>query len=148
MPTPLVLSAWHRTTFLDDAVLVEQGAAPAQVDRIGLDWPTAHHDAGVGRVVCDGVQHLARHIGHAVDLFDACVDDLDDGRYVVGRGEHVKAAYVGATQVALQDEGEFDFDPRESETCGRNVGALAKEHVVEQRAIVRLGDIGGHLHRT
>src|SRR6478672_4970526 len=46
--------------FLDHCVLVEQGADPAQVERIGTHRPAAQDDARVRREIRDGVEHLAR----------------------------------------------------------------------------------------
>jgi hypothetical protein len=105
----------------------------------------AEDDAGIGGVVADGVEDLAHRLGVAVELLDAGVDDLDGGLHVVGGVQHVLHLNAIAFQPALEDEGELHLDPRRDEAVGGDVARL-EEHVVQQRAVVRLVDLAGQLH--
>jgi hypothetical protein len=110
----MALHAGGQAGLFDRAVLAQDGAAPGQVDLARLDLAAAQHDAGVGGVVADGVLHLAHHLGVAVELLDAGVDDLDGGRDVVGGVQHVVDA-PSPSSLRLQDEGQFDLDARRDE---------------------------------
>jgi len=132
--------------FLDRAVPVEHGAGPAQVDLARPHRPAAGDDAGVGREVGDGVEHLARRFRLAVELLDARVDDLDGGHHDLGRGQHVGERRLGAFERPREHERELDLDPGRDEAVDWNVAAGIEEHVVEQRREVGLADLRGLLH--
>jgi hypothetical protein len=107
-------------------LLAQDGADPGPVDGARVGAAGADHDAGVGGVVADGVEHLAHRLGVAVELLDAGVDDLDGGRDVVGSGQHLLDVNMGAAQVALEHEGQFDLDARRDEAAGGNLQHLAR----------------------
>ena len=97
----------------------------------------------------DGVEHLAHRLGVAVELLDARVDDLDGRRHVVGGVEHVEDRHVRALQqLALSTKASSTSTRGAMKRVGRDVAALGEEHVVQQRAVVGLGDLAGLLHRA
>jgi hypothetical protein len=89
----MALHAGGQAGLFDRAVLAQDGAAPGQVDLARMHLAAAEDDAGVGGVVADGVVDLAHHLGVAVELLDARVDDLDGRRHVVGGGQHLLDAH-------------------------------------------------------
>ncbi|KAH2816682.1 hypothetical protein KXV85_004324, partial [Aspergillus fumigatus] len=70
------------------AVTIAQRADPAQVGIERADRPAAEHDAGIGRIVGDGVENLARRPGLRVDPLDPRVENLQRRHHEVGRVEH------------------------------------------------------------
>ncbi|MNT61667.1 hypothetical protein D3C72_1993260 [compost metagenome] len=58
--------------------------------------PGTHDDTGIGSIVADGVVHLSHGLCVAVQLFDACVDDFNGWRHIVGGIEHVGNAKLPA----------------------------------------------------
>ncbi|MCY1167536.1 hypothetical protein D9M73_75010 [compost metagenome] len=82
----------------------------------------------------------------AIELFDACVDDLDGRHDIVGSLQHIKDADIGPLQPLAKDKSELDFDARRNETFERNIAAFRKKHVIKQRAVVRFVDLAGLLH--
>ena len=107
-------------------------------------------DAGVGRVVADGVVDLAHGLGVAVELLNAGVDDFDGGGDVSGGVEHVVHRHVGPGQWRLEHEGQLHLDTRGDEVLHRDLQHLAGlrgvKHVVEQGAVIRLVDLAADLH--
>jgi len=73
----MVQHAGSKACLLDDAIHVEQRANPAQVHVERPHGPPPEHDAGVGGEVANRVEDLAHHLGLAVELLDARIDDLD-----------------------------------------------------------------------
>jgi hypothetical protein len=144
----MVEHAGGKARLLDDAVLRQDRADPAQVDLAGPHRRAAGDDAGVGGEVGDGVEHLARCLRLAVELLDARVDDLDRRRDDVGRREHVGERHAGAAQRPREDEGELDLDARRDEALDRDRAASGEEHVVEERREVGLVDLRRELHRA
>jgi hypothetical protein len=86
----------------------------------------------------------------AVELLDARVDDLDGGRHVLGGGQHLLHRHVGALQGCLEHEGQLHLHARRDEARRGDVEHLAgragEQHVVQQGAVVGLGDLAGLLH--
>ena len=134
--------------FLNHPVAVHQGRNPAQIKIHRLDRATAHDDSSVGGVVGDGVHDFARSLALRIDALRACVDQLKRRDDVVGRRQHVGHGHVFAFEPILEDERQFDLDHRHDETIARNLAAVGKNHVVEQRAEIGLVDLRRHLHRA
>jgi hypothetical protein len=63
----------------DHAVAVEQGGDPAQIQLVGFNRAAAEDHPGVGGVIGDGVEHLARALGFRIDVVAAGVDQLQRG---------------------------------------------------------------------
>jgi len=137
----MVQHAGSKACLLDDAIHVEQRANPAQVHVERPHGPPPEHDAGVGGEVANRVEDLAHHLGLAVELLDARIDDLDRRGHVLGRREHVEQRRARPLQRPAEDERELDLDPRRDEATCLDVGALREEHVVHQRREIGLGDL-------
>src|SRR5579859_3169008 len=58
------------------AVLEAERADPAEISIKRLDRTPAEHDAGIGRVVRDGVEDFSRSLGLGIDALDARVQNL------------------------------------------------------------------------
>ena len=104
------------------------------------DRTAAHHDAGGGAIVGDGVEDLAR-------VLQARIDDLHRRHHIFGGAQHVGQPDAGALQRLAKHESEFDLDPRHAVIGVLDLGAVGDHHVVEQMAIIRLVDLRGALHR-
>jgi hypothetical protein len=144
----MVEHAGGETRLLDFAVAADDGADAAHVGRnaVGPERPAAEHERGVGGVVRDGVENGPRPLGFRIEALNARIENLECGRDVGGGIEHVVERAVGAGERARQHEGELGFDAQLQEAIGRDDGAVAMEHVVEQDAEVGLGDVDGALH--
>ncbi|CDL46834.1 AraC family regulatory protein [Klebsiella pneumoniae ISC21] len=129
------------------AVAIKQGGDPAQVELVRFNRPAAEDHPGVGGVVGDGVEHFARTLGFRVDVVAARVDKLQRRDNVVGGVVDIKQRTVRAAQRFGQHEGQLDFDTRNDKAVGGNIAAVVEEHIVEQRAVVRLADLRAGLHR-
>src|SRR5262245_12084762 len=75
-------------------VTIAQCADPAHVSIERADRPAAQHDAGVRRVVVDGVKDLARGFGLRIDTLDAGVEDFQCRYDKIGGVEHVEQRAV------------------------------------------------------
>ncbi|MNL32453.1 hypothetical protein D3C87_1543030 [compost metagenome] len=71
----------------------------------------------------------------------ARVDDLKRRNHVAHRVQHVEERHARALQRAVQNEGQFHFHARHDEAVTRDLGAVGKQHVVQQRAVVGLVDL-------
>ncbi len=125
---------------LDLGIAIHDAAHPAKIDVERADRTAAHHDAGGGAIVGDGVEDLAR-------VLETRIDDLQRGHHVFGRAQHVGEPDAGPLERLAENEGEFDLDPRQAEIPVRDLGAVGDHHMVEQMAVIRLVDLGGALHR-
>ncbi len=134
--------------FLDHPVAIKQRANPSQIHIERPERTPPQYNAGIGRIVGDGVENLARNLALGIDLLDARVDDLDSRRAIGGGGEHVEDCAMRPGQPVLQDERQFHLDARHDETADRDVAAFREEHVVEKATAIRLGDIRRALHRS
>ncbi len=108
----MVEHAGGKAGFFQLAVAIAQRADPAQV---GIQRPhraAAQHDAGIGRVVGDGIEDLARRFGLRIDPLDPGVEDFQRRHHEIGGVEHVEHRAVGPGEPLLHDEGEFGLDPR------------------------------------
>lgn len=130
----------------DHAVAVEDRRHPPQVDLARPHGAAAHHHAGVGGVVGDGVEDLARGFRLRIDLLDARIDDLQRRDHPLGGLEHVEQGAARSLQRLAEDERQLHLDPRHDEALEGDIAALLEEHVVEQGAIVRFADIRRDLH--
>ena len=131
----------------DHAVAVEQGGDPAQIQLVGLNRTTAEDHPRVGGVIGDGIEHLARALGFRVNVVAAGVDQLQRGDHVVRSVVDVEDGAVRAAQRFCQHKGQLHFDTRNDKAIDGNVAAVVEEHVVQQRAVVRLAYLGAGLHR-
>src|SRR5690554_326375 len=138
--------ATGQTGLFDLTVEVQHATGPAQVDIHRLDRTTAHDDTGVGGVVGDGVVHLAGVAGFRIGAQAASGDQLQGGDNVVGGVDDIKDGNVFTEQRLVQYKSQFDFDTRVKEVGGLDGSAIFKQHVVQQHTVIRLVDIGGHLH--
>ena len=125
---------------LDRLVAVEQRRHPAQVDVADPGWIAPVDHAAHGGVVADGVDD-----GASLHL-DARVEDLQRGHDVLGRAQDVEDRGVRAVERSAKDEGQFDFDAHVGESTVVDDGTVVEDHVVEDRAVVGLGDAGRRLH--
>src|SRR5690349_2433927 len=91
-------------------VTIAQRADPAQVRIERADRPAAEHNAGVGRVVGDGVKNLARRLGPRVDALHPCVENLQRRDDKIRRVEHIEQGAVGSREPRLHDEGKLRLD--------------------------------------
>src|SRR5699024_1983305 len=126
--------------FLHGLVLEQDARDPAQVHgfrahRVAADDHGAHR-----RVVGDGV-----HDGAAFHL-DARIEDLQGGDDVFGGFQHVEDVRVRTLDVLLELERQFHCDARMRVLVPLHGAPGVKDHVVEDDAVVRFGDAGGHLH--
>ncbi|CUR69699.1 hypothetical protein BN2877_51390 [Achromobacter xylosoxidans] len=142
----MVQDAGGHAGFFDHRVARQDRADPAQVQFADLHRPAAHHHAGVGRVVGDGVEHLARALAVGVDAVRAGIDDLQRRDHVVDRVVHLEQRHVRALQALAQHEGQLHFQARQDEAAGGNVAAVLEEHVIEQHAEIGLVDLRRQLH--
>jgi hypothetical protein len=76
------------------AVLETKRADPAQISVQRSDRSSTEHDAGVRRVVGDGVEDLSRRLGPGIDALYACVEDFQRRHHEVGGVEHVEQRAV------------------------------------------------------
>ena len=84
----------------------------------------------------------------AVELLDARVDDLDGRRHIRAGGQHLLERHIRTLQGVAQHKGQLHLHTRHDEAAGRNLAAVSKEHVVEQRTVVGLVNLRGLLHRA
>jgi hypothetical protein len=90
---------------LDDSILRQSGADPADIDVHWADRPAADDDRAKGGVVGDRVGDRTRNFG-------SIVDDLERGDDVFGRPHHVVDTLAGPTEVFAHNEGQFDLKTR------------------------------------
>src|SRR4051812_16930437 len=129
------------------AVLETQRTDPSQIGVKRADRPSAEHDAGIRRVIGDGIENLSRRLGLGIDALDPRVQNLQRRHHEVGGVEHVEQRAVGACEALAHDEGELGFHPRGDEALRRDQATIGEEHVVQQHAGIRLVDAERALHR-
>ncbi len=133
--------------FFQLAVAIAQRADPAQIRVERAQGTAAEHNAGIGRVVGDGVEDLARRFGFAVDPLDPGVENFQRRHHEIRRVEHVEQGAAGSGQPLLHHKGKLGLDPRADKAVRWHEAAIGKEHVVEQNPGVRLVDAERALHR-
>src|SRR4051794_332238 len=134
----MVEHAGGKPGFFQLAVTIAQRADPAQVGIPGANRAAAKHDAGVGRIVGDGVKDLSGGFGLRVDPFDAGIEDFQRRHHEIGGIEHVEHRAAWPGEPLLHDKGKFRLHARGYEALGRHQPAICKEHIVEQDAGIRL----------
>ncbi|MNE07922.1 hypothetical protein D3C80_1005620 [compost metagenome] len=132
--------------FFDHAVAVQQRTDPAQIQRIRFDRPAAHHHAGIGGVIGNGVEHLARTLSFRIDVMAARIDDFQSRDDVIGSVVNVEQRAVRSAQRFGQHKCQFNLDARHDKAIDRNITAVVEKHVVQQRAKIRLSDLRTDLH--
>ena len=143
----MIEHAGGKPGFLELAVREAQRADPAQVGVLGPDRPAAEHDAGIGRVVGDGVEDLARRLGlgSTRSMRVSRISSAGTTKSVALSTSNIVQS--GPARRCLHDEGELGLDARGDEAIRGHEPAIGKEHVVEQHAGIRLVDIERALHR-
>ena len=131
---------------LNHAVAVQQGGDPAQIQLVGFNRAAAEDHPGVGGVIGNGVEHFARALGFRIDVVAAGVNKLQRRNNEVGGVVDIKQRAVRAAQRFGQHEGQLDFDTRNDKAVGGDIAAVVEEHIVKQRAVVRLADLRAGLH--
>src|SRR5690606_22548473 len=124
--------------FFNHSVSIAQGSDPTQIDVMRSNRPTAKNDTGVCRIVGNCVEYLAGLAGRRVYWLNPLVDDLDCRNDMISRIQHVEDRAVWPFQWRLENEGEFKLDARKDESRDVDVAARLEDHIVQQRAIVRL----------
>src|SRR5579863_1523163 len=87
---------------LDNAVLRQSGADPADIDVHWADRPAADDDRAEGGVIGDRVGDRARDLGSVVDDFESRHD-------IFGRPHHIKDALARPFEVFGHDKSQFDL---------------------------------------
>ena len=139
--------AGGKTGFFQLAVAEAQRADPAQIGIQRPYRPAAEHDAGIRRIVGDGIEDLSRRLGRGIDALDPGVENFQRRHHEIGGIEHVEHRAAGPCEALCHDEGEFRLHARCNEAVGWHEATIGKEHVVEQNAGIRLIDIERALHR-
>ena len=106
----------------------------------------AENNAGIGRIVGNGIEDGALRAAVRIRAVDAGVEDFQRRRHGAGRGNHISAGDLAARQVTVHDEGDFSFNTRLDKPSCRHRAAMIEEHVLEQDAAVGNVDIEGILH--
>ncbi len=143
----VVKHACGDASLFNHAVAVEQGGDPAQIQLVGLNRAAAENHASVGGVVGDGVEHFARALGFRVNVVAAGVNQLQRGDDVIRSVIDVEDGAVRAAQRFRQHERQLHFDARDDKAIDGDIAAVMKEHVIQQRAVVRFADLRAGLHR-
>src|SRR5882724_9397062 len=100
----MIEDAGRKPGLFELAVAETQRADPAQVSIHRPYRPAAEHDAGIRRVVGDGVENLPRRLGLRIDAFDPSVQNLQRRHHEVGGVEHVKHRAVRSRKPRLHHE--------------------------------------------
>jgi hypothetical protein len=143
----MIEHAGGKPGFLQLTVTIAQGADPAQVRFQRLQRPTAQHDAGVGRVVGDGIEDLSGRLCRRIDPLNSCVEDFQRRHHEIRRVEHVERRAAGTRKPRLHHERQFGFNPCADEAVRRHEAAIGEKHVIEQTPRIRLVDAERALHR-
>ena len=138
----------RKAGLLDHPVAAEQRADAAQVEHVGFRRQTADNDSGIGGIVADRVQDLARGPGFGILGMHPCVDDFDCRNHIVGGAQDIENRRLCSFQAAPEHKGQLDLDLGRDEPRGRNVAALFEHHVIQQGAVIGFGDPGCQLHRA
>ena len=113
----------------------------AQVDRADVGRGRAEHDGARAGVVGDGVEQAD------LPVADPAVDDLERRQHEVDGAQRLVHRDARALERLLQHEGDLGLDARLDEPVDRDRHVLEVEEVVEQVAVVGLGDAEQPLHR-
>ena len=97
------------------------------------------HDAGIGSIIADRVEHLAGFTRLRVNADNPRVEDFDGWHHIISGGQHIFVGHVSATQWGLEHKCNFGFDPWLNEPTLRNGCTRFEHHVIKQNPAV--GDI-------
>ncbi|MNV17075.1 hypothetical protein D3C71_1078560 [compost metagenome] len=81
-----------------------------------------------------------------VELLDARINEFERRDDIVGRVEHIEQGDARPLKGFGQDERELHLQARQDEAVGPDLRSVRNQHVVQQRPVVRLRDLGRDLH--
>src|SRR4029077_12028183 len=120
----MVEHACREPSLLDDAVAITERTDPTHICIERTKWPAAGDDAGIGGIVRDGVDDLARGLGRRADALDARVEDLERRDDEIGGVEDIEDRAIFSPEPRLHHEGELGLDPRRDETLARHLATV------------------------
>ena len=116
---------------LDNSVAMNKRRHPAQINGIGANPVVTQNQAGIGRIVRNGIEDLARRSRARIDPADAGIDNFNRRSDIVGGVHDVFYRAIGARQALLENKSQLDFDARLDKAREGDVAVIGKQHVIE-----------------